>query len=391
MTGNTPPYRRIPPRIAVAGGAALASLLALTAGRSGISGAGSIDLALAGGGVAAFIVSGLMLARAALRETPPDPATTGRVRAAERPPTRHPDPDPTSGPGPNALLPVLRLVAAVVESGVGVEDEAAMRFALRLYVAGACDERASRLAPGPVSDVPVADVPVADVLSLLGDPREEAPHFAALLDDLLLAPANRLLYRAGRADMAAFLAGRDSPGEAFRAALGLWPDPHAGYAAGGPRMVVMAVASLPSGSAAAIEAVIGAFGGEAFSRHAGTLVATFDRVADAVAAARAIRDAGGPGCALTMLPAHARDGVAPRMAPLLALARAIPGEVPGEIPGEIAVTPVLRAALAASGDTLPCIRLEGGGGYLLHDAGARRQPLVRMGPASRSGPRVPSR
>lgn len=353
----------------------MASLLALAAGRSGISGSADIDLALSGGGVAAFIVSGLMLARAALRETPPSSPAPPVPAAAGRPPARQP------GPAPVALLPVLRLVAAVVESDGVAGDETAMRHALRLYVAGACDERAARLAPG-------ADAPVADALSLLGDPHEEASHFAVLLDDLLLSPGNRTLYRAGRADMTAFLAGGDSPGEAFRTALGRRPDPRDGRTVKAGRLV-MAVAPLPPGSAAAVEAVIGAFGGEAFGRGVGSLVATFARTADAVAAARAIRDAGGPGCALTLLPAHtgdtvAGDAVTPRVSALLALARAVPGEA--------VVTPVLKAAFAANGDPLPCVRLEGRGGYLLRDADASSgQPLVRTRPVSPSGPREPPR
>lgn len=341
-------------RLAVLGTVAAGALLTLfLRARPAMEGNG--DVVLGTGAGLALMASGLWIARDLLRVDVPPVRDKPAARLAERrqapearpsppaaaipsppvPPPVATAPDPLPpGPDKAALLPVLRLTATALrrleEEGASLPAGPATRLALRLYVAGACEERALLLGdarPGLV----------ADGLELLGESAGEAAAFAAALDDALLAPGHQILYRAGRLDLAGFAQGGGRPVTSLHRLLPgwiAWCAGRAGNPAPPARRAVLAVAPLAPESVPAVEAVVGAYGGEAFSRDGTALVATFAESSAAFAVAEAVRDAasGGrppPGCGLVL--ADLPDpGLMPSGRPAaeaLELARLSPGAV----------------------------------------------------------------
>jgi hypothetical protein len=346
-------------RIAALGTLALGALLVLlVSGRSAMD--ANADLVLGTGAGLVLMASGLWIARDMLRvDIPastvadgPAPERTAAPPAA-RQPERKPEEDgveaPVAVPPPEvpesgapeaaspdrvALLPVLRLTAAALrrleDEGGSLGSGPEARLALRLYVAGACDERAARL------DMPVGTL-VAGGLELLGESAGEAAGFAAAVDDALLSPGHQILYRAGRLDLASFAErGGRGPTSLHRLLPG-WLAWCAEGRRGGAMAsrAVLAVAPLAPDSVPAVEAVVGAFGGEAFSRDGTALVATFPELSAARAVAEAVRDAAGtaqdprPGCGLVLAEVPHPGRLSPHRpaAEALELARLSPGPV----------------------------------------------------------------
>lgn len=322
-------------RIAALGALALGALLVLlVSGRSAMD-AGA-DLVLGAGAGLVLMASGLWIARDMLRvDIPASILADGPpIEPPAAPPPEAPESGTPEAAGPDrvALLPVLRLTAAALrrleEEGGNLGSGAEARLALRLYVAGACDERAARLG------MPVGGL-VAGGLELLGESAEEAAGFAAAVDDALLSPGHRILYRAGRLDLAS-LAERGGRGPtSLHRLLPGWLAWYAEGRRGGataPR-AVLAVAPLAPDSVPAVEAVVGAFGGEAFSRDGTALVATFPELSAARAVAQAVRDAGSaaqgprPGCGLVLAEARQPGRPYRPVAEALELARLSPGAV----------------------------------------------------------------